>query len=218
MKGLTLPIPLSFGPTSKHVGCTSGAHRLPLLMQLSNRPLLGISKKSLARRLVVPAAKGSEDAARKALQDALKGTKDPFVDIDKRRLKKRGDGGGGDGGGGGGGSGGFNFSEWGDRFRGTLSGFFKFVAALFILSLVGALLLLGDNVFDIIKLIAGKIFRLEGNPNVVLDVDTNMPMADVRGQLGGLLGPMEEYVIDKYGPTGEITDLVSESEFESDED
>lgn len=44
-----------------------------------------------------------QDAARKALEDALKGKKDPFAAAEKRAKKY---GGGGDGGGGGGGGGG----------------------------------------------------------------------------------------------------------------
>lgn len=63
-----------------------------------------------------------QDAARKALQDAFKGKKDPFAAEEERRKKQGGDGGGGGGSGGGGGGGGgfgggFNFGDFSDGFK-----------------------------------------------------------------------------------------------------
>lgn len=82
-----------------------------------------------------------QDAARKALQDALKGKKDPFAAAEERALKrsggsgggKGGSGGGSDKGGGGGGDGGgfgggFDFSGWGDAFRKGAGSLFQTVS------------------------------------------------------------------------------------------
>lgn len=74
-----------------------------------------------------------QDAAKKALQDALKGSfrgKDILADLDPK-TEKGGPNGGGKGGGrfGGGGSGGgfggFNFNEFGDNAKKGLSGFMR---------------------------------------------------------------------------------------------
>lgn len=100
-----------------------------------------------------------QDAARKALQDAFTGKKDPFAAAEER-AKKRGEGGGaggGSGGGGGGGSGGgFNFSEWGDSFRKGASSFFKTVATIFLFAATLFVLTLWKPLLDFLTALVGS--------------------------------------------------------------
>lgn len=73
-----------------------------------------------------------QDAARKALQEAFQGKKDPFAAEEERRRKEGGGGGGGGGGkggGGGGSGGGFNFGDFSDGFKKWLSNTARAIAA-----------------------------------------------------------------------------------------
>ena len=111
-----------------------------------------------------------QDAARKALQEAFAGKKDPFAAAEER-ARKRG-GGGSDGGGGGGGSGGggggsgggggFNFSEWGDSFRKSAIGFLQTLATILLFVAALGALALWKPLLTLLSTLVRLLLRLDG--------------------------------------------------------
>ena len=160
-----------------------------------------------------------QDAARKALQDAFQGKKDPFAAEEARRLKaekeRGGDGGGGGsgGGGGGGGFGGFNFGEWSDGFRKWLRNTFRAIAsALLFLGFI-SLFYLWRPAIDLLTLIVRTVLRLDGNPRAQLAAG---PAAQPDFTKKDGLGNVEEAVMSKWG--GEEAGESSEEEGSSEEE
>ncbi|GAB4818278.1 hypothetical protein N2152v2_005324 [Parachlorella kessleri] len=160
-----------------------------------------------------------QDAARKALQDAFKGKKDPFAAAEAKAKQRGGGGGGGGGkggGGGGGSGGGFNFQEWGDSFRRGLRSAWKtvgavllFGAALFVMTLWRPLLSLAVKALR-------YVLRLDGNPRVQQAASKQLPQLDLSKTEG--LGNVEESIISKYGAAGAAGDAGSEEEEEEEDE
>lgn len=154
-----------------------------------------------------------QDAARKALQEAFAGKKDPFA-LDEERRKKRGggDGGGNGGGGGGGGGGGFNFNfgEFSDGFKKWWGNTLRAVAAVVFFFGFICLFYLWRPLLDLITKVVRFALRLDGNPRAQLAAGP-AAQADLSKKDG--LGNVEESIISKYGG-----DDDGESEEETDDE
>ena len=137
-----------------------------------------------------------QDAARKALQEAFAGTKDPFA-LDEERRKKRGGGGDGNGGGGGGGGsgGGFNFGEFSDGFKKWLKDTLRAIASVVAFFTFIALFYLWKPLLELSTKVVRIVLRLDGNRAQV----AAGPAAQVDLSKKEGLGNVEESMISKYG-------------------
>eukprot|EP00887_Chlorella_sp_A99_P000705 scaffold5.g705.t1 len=159
-----------------------------------------------------------EEAARKALQDALAGKKDVFKEAEERARKRSGGGGGGGGGSGGGGGGdgggGFGAPDFGDMSRKLLKwlkGVGQTLAAVLAFLGVIAVLSMFQPAVQLLARVVRAVLRLDGAP-------VRPPaQADLSKKEG--LGNVEEAVMSKWGEGAEEGGDGSEGEGEgSDEE
>ncbi|KAG7672407.1 hypothetical protein Ndes2526B_g09081 [Nannochloris sp. 'desiccata'] len=158
-----------------------------------------------------------QDAARKALQEAFAGKKDPFAAEEERRRKEGGGGNGGGGGGGGGFGGGFNFGDFSDGFKKWLKNTLSALAAALCFFGFIALFLLWKPVLEVLNTIVRTVLRLDGNPRVQMAAGS-AATPDFNKKDG--LGNVEEAVMSKWAGedvAGSSDDEESGSEEEEDE-
>ena len=138
-----------------------------------------------------------QDAAKKALQDAFSGKKDPFA-LDEERRKRQGGGGnrGSGGGGGGGDGGGFNFGDFSDGFRKWLRSTLRALAATFLFLAAILTMYLWKPMLEFLTTVIRVLLRLDGNPRAQMSAQ-QLATPDFSKADG--LGNVEESVIAKWG-------------------
>lgn len=156
-----------------------------------------------------------QDAARKALQDAFKGAKDPFAAEEKRRKERGGGGGGGDGGSGGG-FGGFDFNDFGENFKKWLSSTMRAIAAAILFIGAISLFYLWQPLLTLLTKIVRVVLRLDGNPRAQMAAG---PAATPDFTRTEGLGNVESSIISKYGGDADMgADEDEDDDEESDEE
>eukprot|EP01024_Parvocaulis_polyphysoides_P043901 TRINITY_DN4032_c0_g1_i1.p3 TRINITY_DN4032_c0_g1~~TRINITY_DN4032_c0_g1_i1.p3 ORF type:complete len:206 (+),score=32.40 TRINITY_DN4032_c0_g1_i1:1300-1917(+) len=152
-----------------------------------------------------------QDAARKALEDALKGKRDILASNDPKISRFGRSGGGGDGRGGnnGGFFGNFNWGEFGDGFRKSFRGFFKTFGAILLFIFVFGLVAMIQPTMRFIGGILRSVLRLDGRPQQ-LSYQRMNPAQILAEQ--GEIGTIEQDVIAKYGADTEDVEYADEGD------
>jgi hypothetical protein len=147
----------------------------------------------------------AQEAAKKALQDAFKGKKDPFALDEEREKRRRGGGGGGGGGGQGGGGGGFgggnmDFNEWGDKFLKWLKATLKAIgAALGFFTFIG-MFYFWEPLLKFTVMLVRTVLRLDARKSQVSSGPQVTPDFSSKEELGNV----EEAVISQWGGNEDV--------------
>lgn len=191
--------------------CLKPSHAAAFSPNTSGGAAIGRQRTRFVTQALFGKDNDKQDAARKALQDALKGKKDPFAAAEERALKrsggsgggKGGSGGGSDKGGGGGGDGGgfgggFDFSGWGDAFRKGAGSLFQTVGTILLFGAALGALTLWKPLITLVTTMVRMTLRLDANPR-----GHKQPTAQVDLSKTDGLGNVEEAVIGKYAAAAE---------------
>ncbi|KAI7844902.1 hypothetical protein COHA_001551 [Chlorella ohadii] len=109
-----------------------------------------------------------------------------------------------------GGGGGFNFSEWGDNFKRSMTGLFQTVATILLFAAALGALALWKPLLSLLGRLVRSVLRLDGNPRAQLAKQSAAPQADLSKQ--ERLGNVEEAVISKYAAADDDEEEGGENE------